>query len=539
LFAYLLKTVFVATLLCHLLYNAIKKSHTIKMDGLELENMMDLSTSITSTTSTRWERKQKQMLNTSHSSNLSSRSTEFASSSSSAPTSDRFIPHRAGTLDRFNTHALVSGVDENASNKMNVASDDSESNKSRSDNSNDGDSAQSDYNKLLSENSQSIETGTRVLAFKNKAPAPVEGYQNSLKVLYSQKVTKKGDMSKPTRHISSTPARILDAPDLLDDYYLNLLSWGPTNQLAVALSSCVYLWDASTGGIQELMNLDENPDDYVSSVSWLPEGGSHLAIGTNSSVVQLWDVAAGKQVRSMDGHSSRVGSLAWNNHILTSGSRDTTIINHDVRVRNHIVGKMSVHEQEVCGLSWSPDGSYLASGANDNALCIFDLASSTSSMNCQPKHVLREHNAAVKALAWSPHERNLLASGGGTADRCIKFWNAASGTLLNSIDTGSQVCSLQWSPYEKELLSSHGYAENQLCLWKYPTMAKIKELKGHTSRVLHMATSPDGSLVCSGAADETLRFWNVFASEGKKKTDVGSNGNGNALSGASGSLRIR
>jgi cell division cycle protein 20 (cofactor of APC complex) len=241
----------------------------------------------------------------------------------------------------------------------------------------------------------------------------------------------------------------------------------------------------------------------------------------------------------MDGHSSRVGSLAWNNHILTSGSRDTTIINHDVRVRNHIVGKMSVHEQEVCGLSWSPDGSYLASGANDNALCIFDLASSTSSMNCQPKHVLREHNAAVKALAWSPHERNLLASGGGTADRCIKFWNAASGTLLNSIDTGSQVCSLQWSPYEKELLSSHGYAENQLCLWKYPTMAKIKELKGHTSRVLHMATSPDGSLVCSGAADETLRFWNVFASEGKKKTDVGSNGNGNALSGASGSLRIR
>ena len=44
-------------------------------------------------------------------------------------------------------------------------------------------------------------------------------------------------------------------------------------------------------------------------------------------------------------------------------------------------------------------------------------------------------------------------------------------------------------------------------------MVRTKELRGHTSRVLHMATSPDGSLVCSGAADETLRFWNIFASE--------------------------
>ena len=109
--------------------------------------------------------------------------------------------------------------------------------------------------------------------------------------------------------------------------------------------------------------------------------------------------------------------------------------------------------------------------------------------------------------------------------------------MLNSVDTGSQVCALQWSIHEKELLSSHGYAENQLCLWKYPTMAKVKELKGHTSRVLHMAASPDGSLVCSGAADETLRFWNVFASEGKRKGDVAIGAG--ALGRTSGSLKIR
>ena len=140
------------------------------------------------------------------------------------------------------------------------------------------------------------------------------------------------------------------------------------------------------------------------------------------------------------------------------------------------------------------------------------------SLSLSAKFQLTDHQACVKALAWSPHERNLLASGGGTADRSIKFWNASSGSLLNSIDTGSQVCSLQWSPFEKEIMSSHGFAENQLCLWKYPTMARVKELKGHTSRVLHTAVSPDG-MVVSGSADETLRFWNVFASDSKKKSE--------------------
>ena len=106
---------------------------------------------------------------------------------------------------------------------------------------------------------------------------------------------------------------------------------------------------------------------------------------------------------------------------------------------------MNYHSQEVCGLAWSPDGQFLASGANDNTLCIWDAASSLT-MDAKPRHALCEHQAAVKALAWSPHERNLLATGGGTADRCIKFWNAQSGALLNSVDTGSQVCALQWSP---------------------------------------------------------------------------------------------
>ena len=206
--------------------------------------------------------------------------------------------------------------------------------------------------------------------------------------------------------------------------------------------------------------------------------------------------------------------MHWNQHWLSTGSRDSAIINHDVLSRNSIVSIYRGHEQEVCGLKWNEDGTTLASGGNENFLCLWDAAMSrptgNSSNRYSPRPVLKQHKAAVKALDWCPFHRGLLASGGGTADRCVKFWNTSNGTLVNSIDTGSQVCSIIWSRHQRELCTSHGYSENQLILWKFPTMVKIKELVGHTNRVLNMEMSPDGTSVVSAAADETLRFWNVF-----------------------------
>ncbi len=359
---------------------------------------------------------------------------------------------------------------------------------------------------------------SRVLAFKNKAPAPPEGYENSLKVLYTANQAKLGkNVAKMTRHIPSAPERILDAPEIVDDYYLNLLDWGSNNMLAVALGQTVYLWNAETGNIDELCTV-EGEDDYITSVKFVKEGGGYLAVGNNYCETKLWDIETSKLLRSMDGHTGRVSSLSWNEHVLTSAGRDTQIINHDVRIAQHQIGILEGHIQEVCGLSWSPDGQTLASGGNDNLLCLWDARfSNTANRLVQtPRLKINEHMAAVKGLAWCPHQRNVLASGGGTADRSIKIWNAANGACLNSMDTGSQVCSLLWNPHEKELLSSHGFSENQLCLWKYPSMVKTKELSGHTARVLHLAGSPDGTMVCSAAADETLRLWKVF--EPRKST---------------------
>lgn len=45
---------------------------------------------------------------------------------------------------------------------------------------------------------------------------------------------------------------------------------------------------------------------------------------------------------------------------------------------------------------------------------------------------------------------------------------------------------------------------------------QIGEFTGHKARVLHLAQSPDGSTVCSAAADETLHFWRCFGDAPEK-----------------------
>ena len=53
----------------------------------------------------------------------------------------------------------------------------------------------------------------------------------------------------------------------------------------MALANNVYLWNAATNEVSELLQLEQG--DCVTSVSWAP-GGSHLCVGTDSAAVQLW-----------------------------------------------------------------------------------------------------------------------------------------------------------------------------------------------------------------------------------------------------------
>ncbi|CAF4150366.1 unnamed protein product, partial [Rotaria sordida] len=97
-------------------------------------------------------------------------------------------------------------------------------------------------------------------------------------------------------------------------------------------------------------------------------------------IVQICGAAIYRKTVSFLRHTTHVDALAWNDY--------------------------SEHRQEVCGLKWSPDRQLLAGGGNYN------------------------------------HLISLLANGGGTTDRYIRFWNTLTAQSLQCIDTGSQICNL-------------------------------------------------------------------------------------------------
>lgn len=364
-------------------------------------------------------------------------------------------------------------------------------------------------------NACGVSLNTRILEFKPAAPEsskPIDLRQQYNRPLKSTT----SSSAQLRRRIATAPERVLDAPGLVDDYYLNLLDWSSGNQVAIGLERNVYVWSADEGSVSCL--LETTPDTYVSSVKWSGDG-AYVSVGLGTGEVQIWDVAEGQKIRSMFGHDTRVGVMGWNKHLLSTGARSGLVYNHDVRIAEHKVAELVSHTSEVCGLEWRSDGAQLATGGNDNLVSIWDARSLSV-----PKFTKTNHKAAVKALSWCPWNMNLLATGGGSYDRHIHFWNSTSGARVNSIDTGSQVTSLRWSPHHREIVSSSGFPDNSLSIWSYPTLVRTVEIPAHESRVLHSCLSPDGQMLATAAADESLKFWKIFEKKAGASASVGASG---------------
>ena len=443
--------------------------------------------------------------------------------SGSTTRGDRFIPCRGV----FDTKTPV-GVLDCSPVDMNISGSDSEG----SYNTKCSDCA---YKALIHENFQMARMAdSKVLHFSGDQAEPSSGSElsstnklcTSLSLAYQKAKETVEEYKKAKRRVPHKPERILDAPEILDDYYLNLLDWSAANKLAVCLGHSLYIWDAATGGSQHLLTHDaEHPWNVLTAVSWAPHDNL-IAVGGSDRTIKIWDAAAMKYRAAIPqaSHEGRISALAWNNrngNILASGSRDSYIIQHDMRVLNKPICKLHGHTQEVCGLKWSPEGMQLASGGNDNCLCVWDLGTTMPRFSRA-----NYHNAAVKAISWCPWQSHLFATGGGTADKCIKMWDSATGECVKSFQTESQICAILFNPHEKELISSHGFTSNQITIWRYPSMESVAELKGHKSRVLYMAMSPDGGTIVSASADETLRFWRINSptkttpNKRKKKSDL-------------------
>lgn len=122
--------------------------------------------------------------------------------------------------------------------------------------------------------------------------------------------------------------KVLDAPFLQDDYYLNVVDWSQKDNLAVGLAQCVYLWNFNTNKIDKIAENQES--NFVSSLSW-NQKGSNLAIGSMSGTVQIYDTQQDKSIVQFEDHIERVGSISLQNNMLITGSRDNCIFLYDIR----------------------------------------------------------------------------------------------------------------------------------------------------------------------------------------------------------------
>lgn len=352
------------------------------------------------------------------------------------------------------------------------------------------------YSKLLTRSVSGEEKERNLLQFnENKKP-------KTTAFLPMNQIDQEGDLISQ-RKISLHPYRKLEAPNLIDDFYLNVLDWSSTNLLALGLTNKIYTWSPFSNKSLFLWEMQRS-NGYICSVAF-HANGEQLAVADSLGEIAIYDFGKERIVLRMEAHSQRIGSLAWNGNLLASGSRDRRVNIWDLRVGNSkAIANITAHKQEICGLKWSFDEHILASGGNDNRVNLWSLKT------CSEIGKLTAHTAAVKALAWSPYQYNLLVTGGGTSDRTIRFWNVHTLKEIDCLDSGSQVCNISFAKNVNELVTTHGYSLNQINIWKVEGMKKIATLTGHTMRVLYLATSPCGENIVTGAGDETLMFWNVF-----------------------------
>lgn len=264
--------------------------------------------------------------------------------------------------------------------------------------------------------------------------------------------------SKLCRTIPTTPFRVLDAPGLRDDYYCSLIAYSQaSHSLAVGLHSDVYSWEEASGA----RPLAHWSNAHVTSLAFSSGQGNNniLAIGRINGSLSLWTPTE-RRPRLNQLHSSSIACLSWKPRVsprqrkynvpvvLAPGVGFTEDLlvgdevgsmylykvewgrwDHDLqlappRATMTLIRCIIVHSQQICGLAWSPDGSQFVTGGNDNVAYLFTTTEIEGARNqhgyLEPNSQVTiyggdkyrwQHSAAVKAIAFCPWQKSLLATG--------------------------------------------------------------------------------------------------------------------------------
>jgi WD40 repeat protein len=151
-------------------------------------------------------------------------------------------------------------------------------------------------------------------------------------------------------------------------------------------------------------------------------------------------------------------------------------------------------------LSFSPDGNSLAVASDlDGSVVLWDLATDRS-------HLELRHPSPVVSIAFSPEGRWLAT---GANSRAIFLWDLKTGSRRILLEQAiGPTPALAFSP-DGKLLASSSFSDHFARLWNVETGRAFRILAGHSQPVNSIAFSPDGTLVVTACNDGMLRLWTV------------------------------
>lgn len=161
------------------------------------------------------------------------------------------------------------------------------------------------------------------------------------------------------------------------------------------------------------------------------------------------------------------------------------------------------HQDSINRISWSPDGSLLASPSVDGTICLWKNGTGELYQR------FKDAPISVFSVAWSPDRTSLAAA----SDDCfVRFWDVETGELYRKIEGLTDIAfDISWSPDGQTV--AVGLRDSTIQLWDVNTWKLRQTLKGHSDAVWVVKYSPEGNFLASGSKDRAIRLWNVETGE--------------------------
>jgi WD40 repeat protein len=247
--------------------------------------------------------------------------------------------------------------------------------------------------------------------------------------------------------------------------------------------------------------------DRVLGVSWSPDG-KHIASASSDETVRVWEWNTNNRTVPLiyQGHNFPVLSVAWspNSKQLVSSGGDQVVQVCNVNT-NDIRGPIGTYESTdpgtIFGVSWSPDGAFIADGGSH---CNVWNASGGPSLLTYRGHSM----IGIQAVAWSPDSKRIASAG---TDATVQVWNASDGRNIFTYDHATKVLSVAWSPDGTRIASAS--ADGMVQVWDARDASvgdrHLLTPQDHSGAVYGVSWSPNGQRLASANHDGTVRVWDA------------------------------